>query len=239
MQTNTIMNMVFFAAACAIVTAGFISALCLFFSGQFSDAILASYMIAFGGVLAILDNPFYNIKMIVDAKMYIGKYVNILTRVTGKGLCFVFLGSSLFAAMWENLSNGFLLFLAVMLCVSPVLVGLAAIFIGVMKSQKLAKARIKLAEGSPEQWYDQLAQTYRGPQGGLTPNEFNDLTNRNGGFKWEGADLKLIFNALVSNPTWRMAGSTNQGGTRPGTTEEPKIPKEDLMNWIHQGWVFL
>lgn len=242
MQTNTYMNLVFFGAACAIIAGGLISSIFLFWSAQFADAVLAMYMLSFGAVLAVLDNPFYKqMKIMVDAKMYIGKYVNILTRMTGKGLCFVFLGCSLFAAMWDNLSSAFLLFLAVILCMFPVFVGMAAIFIGITKSQKLAKARHALAAGSPEQWYDQMAQTFRGPHGGLTPTEFNELTTRNGGFKWELAELKFIFNALVSNPAWRMNAVTQSqsSSSRPGNIDETKMPKEDLMAWIKHGWVFV
>merc|ERR1719401_1616356 len=122
-------------------------------------------------------------------------------------------------------------FLAVVLCLFPTAVGLIAIVIGIMKSQKLNKARQHLAMGALEQRYDQWAQTYRGPQGGLTPGEFNSLTMENGGFKWEDADLKLIFNALVSNPAWRINQPTNMtAGGRP--MDEPKIPKEDLKSWV-------
>merc|ERR1712151_684716 len=162
-------------------------------------------------------------------KMYIGKYVNLLTRVTGKGVTFVFVGSCLFSGMWDNLQGGFMLFLAVVLCLFPTVVGFISIVIGIMKSQKLSKARKHVALGALEQRYDQWAQTYRGAMGGLTPAEFNGLTMENGGFRWEDADLKLIFNALVSNPAWRINSSPQQSGAPRTVADEPKIPKEDLM----------
>jgi len=97
--------------------------------------------------------------------------------------------------------------------------------------------------GTLEQRYNEWAQTYpdlQGSQGGVTPLEFNQLTMDIGGFKWEDADLKLIFNALVSNPAWRINAASTQGG--PGgrsSADEPKIPKEDLMSWVKGGMVFL
>jgi len=204
------------------------------------DFLETSYLLLFGGVLAVLDTPFFKtIKAMGDLKMYIGKYINLLTRVTGKGLAFLFVGSLLFSTMWDNLDGGLLLFLAVVLCIVPAAVGMAAIAIGVMKSQKLSKARKHIEQGALEQRYDYYAQTYRGPQGGLTPAEFNTLTMENGGFKWEDADLKLIFNALVSNPAWRIdVSAQSTAGTRT-TSDEPKIPKEDLMAWIKGGMVWL
>merc|ERR1719343_1939469 len=104
---------------------------------------------------------------------------------------------------------------------------MAAIVIGIMKSQKLSKARKHIEQGALEQRYVQWAQTYPGPHGGLTPQEFNNLTMENGFFKWEDADLKLIFNALVSNPAWRI-NANNQSGVGGRAMDEPKIPKEDL-----------
>lgn len=240
-QKTTSMNLVFFAAACCIMVGSFISGICLFLSGQLADSMETIYLMLFGGILAVLDTPFFRqFKGVGDMKMYIGKYANILTRVTGKGLVFLFLGAALFSSMWTNLKSGFLLFLAIFLCIFPVLVGLAAIVIGVMKSQKLQRARQHLVNAAPEQWYDQLAQTYRGPEGGLTPTEFNELTTKNGGIKWEGEDLKLIFNALVSNPVWRIVTPPpSQGGTNRPAVEDAKMPKEDMMSWIQGGMVWL
>lgn len=229
-QTITSMNLVFFAAACCIMFGALISALCFLGSFELVDCLGMCYMVVFGGILAVLDTPFFKtIKAMGDLKMNIGKYINLLTRVTGKGVTFVFLGCSLFIMMWDNLEGAFLLFLAVVLCLFPFVVGLAAIVIGVMKSQKLNKARQHLAMGVLEQRYDQWAQTYRGPQGGLTPKEFYSLTMENGNFTWEDADLKLIFNALVSNPAWTIDAAQQQA----------QIPKEDLLNWVKGSIVWL
>jgi len=236
MQTTTSMNLVFFGAACCIILGAFISGLSLLCSWEWVDCLECCYLVIFGGILAVLDTPFMKtIKIMGDLKMYIGKYIQLLTRVTGKGITFLFLGSSLFTVMVDNLEGGFMIFLAVVLCFFPVVVGFAAIVIGIMKSQKLAKARHLLSQGAIEHRYLQWAQTYQGPQGGLTPTEFNSLTMENGGFKWEDADLKLIFNALVSNPAWRI-NAQNSG--RP-MDSEPKIPKEDLMSWVRGGMVWL
>lgn len=223
MQTTTSMNLVFFGAAGCVMFAACIAGIALLYSLELVDFLQMCYLFMFGAVLAVLDTPFFKtIKAMGDLKMYIGKYVNLLTRVTGKGVTFVFVGSALFSAMWDNLEGGFMLFLSVVLCAFPTAVGFIAIVIGIMKSQKLSKARKHVAMGALEQRYDQWAQTYRGATGGLTPAEFNGLTMENGGFKWEDADLKLIFNALVSNPAWRInSASQYQGGKNFGIIMDP------------------
>lgn len=242
------MNLVFFAGACCLIVGSFIGFLIALFRPQLVDVIEMAYIFMFGASLAVLDTPFFKtIKAIGDFKMYISKYINILTRVTGKGLAFLFLGSDLFCVLWElgsddsNSSSVGIKVFAVLGCFIPTVVGLAAIVIGSMKSWKLEKARKHIEmTGTLEQRYDQWAQTYRDAQGGLTPLEFQQLTMDNGGFKWEDADLKLIFNALVSNPAWRHIPASTQGGPGGRSLEdEPKIPKEDLMSWVHGGMVFL
>merc|ERR1719464_1078351 len=99
------MNLVFFAGACCLILGSFVGFLVSFFRFELdllTDVIEMAYIFMFGVILAVLDTPFFKtIKAMGDFKMYIGKYVNILTRVTGKGLAFLFLGSDLFCVLWE------------------------------------------------------------------------------------------------------------------------------------------
>mmetsp|Transcript_56 Transcript_56/g.81 ORF Transcript_56/g.81 Transcript_56/m.81 type:complete len:325 (-) Transcript_56:194-1168(-) len=241
-------SVAFFMAACCIMLGAIIAGIDLFFSFELVDFLEMCYMFVFGGVLALMDTPcFKNMKTVSDHKLYFSKYVNLLTRVTGKGITFLFLGCSLFSNMWENLEGNGLEFLAFVLCSLPILVGIAALVIGFMKSQKLSRARQSLPqeEVNVSMIYDQYARTFPGPQGGLTQVEFNDLTVKTAGIKWEDADLKLIFNALVVNPQWRTSHNVNPG--MPGGSmnnmgnmvELAKIPKQDLVAWVQGGMVWL
>lgn len=240
-------SVIFFAASCSIMLGALVSSIALFFSFELIDFLEMSYLLIFGGVLALMDTPcFKNMKTVADHRMYFSKYVNLLTRVTGKGLTFLFLGCSLFSGMWENLEGGFLLFLAFILSLTPTLVGIAALVIGFMKSQKLKRARdsVALDEMNVSNLFDQFARTYPemqyGLQGGLTQMEFNELTYAKAGMKWEDADLKLIFNALVSNPAWRMnQAAPGAAGQNPNVVELAKIPKQDFMSWVAGGIVWL
>jgi len=222
------MNDVFFAAACSIMLGAFVSGMVFLFSLKLVDFFALFYLTCFSAMLAVMDTPFFKtIKAVMDAKMYIGKYVQFVTRVTGKGVTFIFLGSMLCVTMWDNLEGGFLLFLAVVLTLFPAIVGSFAIGIGVLKSNKLDKAKRQL-------------QLYNWPNQGLSMNEFNVLTTENGGYKFQSFDLKLIFNALVSNPGWRMqANAQSQQGSYASPSEEVRIPKQDLLDWSQGGYVFL
>lgn len=231
----------FFMAACSIMLGSFIGGIALFFSFELVDFLEMAYLFLFGAVLALMDTPcFKAMKTVKDHREYFSKYVNLLTRVTGKGITFLFLGTSLFSSMWDNLEGAGLEFLAFVLCLLPVLVGLAALVIGFIKSSKLNRARAQMVQAETDlaMIYNQYARTYPGEQGGLIMLEFNDLTNKFAGIKWEDADLKLIFNALVSNPAWRPSNVSAQSQYGQ-TVEMAKIPREDLVAWVRGGMVWL
>mmetsp|Transcript_57241 Transcript_57241/g.69949 ORF Transcript_57241/g.69949 Transcript_57241/m.69949 type:complete len:313 (+) Transcript_57241:78-1016(+) len=232
----------FFVAACSTMLGAFIGGLCLFFSFELVDFLEMCYILLFGGVLALMDTPcFKTVKTVKDHREYFSKYVNILTRVTGKGIAFLFLGCSLFSTMWDNLESSGLKFLAFVLCMIPIIVGIAALVIGFIKSQKLNKVRAVFAqegENHISAIYQQYARTYGGPQGGLTMLEFGEVTYKTVQFRWEDTDLKLIFNALVSNPAWRT-NQTNFSSYGQQQVEMAKIPKEDLVGWVNGGIVWL
>lgn len=231
------MNDVFFMAACSIMVGSIVTGMCFLFGLKLVNCIALTYLTVFAAVIAVLYTPFFKtIKMVMDAKMYIGKYIQFVTRVTGTGVMFIFLGSMLFVTMYTNAEGGFFVFLSVILCLFPFLVGCGAMAIGVLKSKKLDKARRQL-EHVIDQRYDHFAQTFRGPTGGLTMNEFNMLTLENGNFKFQSLDLKLIFNALVSNPSWRQQAKSANG--QYAQNDEIKIPKQDLLEWCQGGFVFL
>lgn len=241
MQTTHGLNMVCFAASVGIIVGAFFCSFVFFFDFSPVDYVNMTYIMMFGVIMGILDTPFFKtIKMVVQAKEAIGKYVNILTRVTGKGIAFVFLGSSLLSAMFANyelISNPFMTFFGTITNVSIILVGIMCITIGTMKSQKLNRAQKQLVSNFEKKFPD-YAHTYRGEArheyagGGLTPEEFNAMCKDLTGFQWEDTDLKLIFNALNTNPAWRSTDSSTRSG-------EPMIPFADLKEWVYNGLVWL
>lgn len=243
-KPTTMIGMLFFAAACCVVAAALICGFFLLLGGQFPEFLMMSYLLVFGAIMAILDTPFFKqIKALLNLQMYIGKYVNILLRVTGKGLAFVFLSCTLFSGIWNSgdEDHTFMRVLACLLCPPPFLAGVFGISVGLVKSKKLKNAQDTLKEmdmaGALEQRLDQWAQTYRGERCAFTPLEYNKLCEDTTGIKWEDGDLKLIFDSLVSNPKWRQSMATTQSSGRQYT--DAKIPKEDLLDWVRGGLVFL
>jgi hypothetical protein len=232
MPTTTGMNIVSFAAACFVVLGSCLCGFILFFSGSFVDWLNVTYIALFGIIMALVDTPFFKtIKFISEAKQAIMKYINFLTRVTGKGICFVFLGSALLSALIQNVTGVFLDAMGVLMSSFVVLVGLACIVIGITKSHKLWKAQ-KHLQGSLELRYNEFARSFPGQDGGLTPDEFNSLSyNYADKIQWEEPDLKLIFNAISSTPAWRQQAN--------GTYEAGKVSFTDLSVWVHGGWVLL
>lgn len=225
-----------FAAACCIVVGSVASGFCFISSFQFADWLFMTYLFVFGLILAVLDAPILgNVKWVADAKIYVAKYAQLVTRSIGKGTTLVFLGSALSMSMWDNLTGGMWMFLAVVLSGVPILVGLFFIGYGFLKSQKLEKARKQL-ETSGDHRFDSFA----GP-GGLTMSDFNNYLSTDYGLTFDAGDLKLIFNALSSNPMWMMQGTAGvQGGYQNQQMEGAgTLSRQEFSDWCKGGWVCL
>lgn len=220
---GNVMNIIYFAAACCIITGGIIGAIATLVTMQLIDTLEMLYLIFFGVLLGLLDTPFLPSLMIFSLiRSWIARYVNILTRVTGKGVILIFLGATLWAAMFSNVQNKFLLFLAVLFGLFVFLVGLGSTAIGIMKSYYLDKVRRYYQNapvgGTIDVVYGQYAKLQ--PAVGLTKSEWDSIARMAGASPSE-PDKTLIFNAISSNPN------------------KHSVSKEDLMNWVQSGWVCL
>mmetsp|Transcript_49629 Transcript_49629/g.105633 ORF Transcript_49629/g.105633 Transcript_49629/m.105633 type:complete len:291 (-) Transcript_49629:527-1399(-) len=238
---KTPMDEVFFAAACCIIVGSLTSGFKLVMAFQITDWLFMTFMMAFGILLAILDLPIFgNLKSVSDIRMYTGKYLQLMTRMSGKGIALLFMGSALFMQMWDNLEGGFWEFLAVVLSMVPAVVGILAIAYGGTKSAKLEKAR-KALELQVDHRYDYYAKRYPGANGGLTMDEFRDLFRNDHGISFDFNDTKFIFNALSSHPSWRPAPGMAALGNQQSqpAEEEPKLSKQDLVDWCQGSWVML
>merc|ERR1719201_1329240 len=153
---------------------------------------------------------------VLSIRTAIGKYIAILQRVTGKGVAYIFLGCSLTSSMWANLKGGFMIFLSLLIGLFVVFIGLFSLVVAVVKSRNLNLVRQELQKDgsvSLEQMYTMHAK--KEPQMGLTQEEFKNMTPYARGVAFEGADIKLIFNALSSNP------------------RREYMSREDLQAWVH------
>jgi hypothetical protein len=218
------MNVIWFAAALCLVGVGIIGVVATLVSFQIADCIEMLYLVIFGAVLAVLDTPiFANIKIVPDLKKTISQYVSILTRVTGRGLVFVFLGCTMWAAVTANVEVLFLEIIAAVLTWFTILVGLGSLCIGIMKSWNAEKVRKHFLTAPPQTDIDSMysAHAKLQPSVGMTKEEFGNMTKAVRGIVLNNADLQHIFHCVCSDRRREF------------------LSKHDMQDWVHGGMVFL
>lgn len=217
------MNVAFFAAAVCVVVGSLVGFICTLFTLQWVDALEFLYLTLAGVLLALLDTPFLPSLMIFhQSRTWIGRYVHILMRVTGKGMVLIFLGSTLWAGMMVNVKGTFFTVLSVIFGLVIVIVGLISLIIGMMKSWNLEKVRTAYAQPLPGEGIDRAfdMNARLNPSVGLFKQEWEGIA-RKAGQKPPEADITLIFNAISTNP------------------DRKTVSKEDLMDWASGGKGFL
>lgn len=216
------MNMWWFAAACCVMAGGLIGTLDLLFT-TFAplDLIDEIYLLGFGAIMFVLDAPL-NFKFLMEVKTAVHKYCKFLTRLMGRGIWYVFLGTMTFATLWENNISPFL---AVILGFFVFGIGVFSATFGFVKSRKLEKVRVQVSQnkdsGKLEALYKNFAKT--APQLGLMRAEFKDMAQQLKGTNFDDDELYYIFNALSNGPTDR----------------EENIDYKSLEEWCSSGMTML
>merc|ERR1719272_2804185 len=216
MSSTNPMNLIWFAAACFVMIGSMLSMVSEIFSLEWVDALEMGYLFIFGLLLAVLDTPLFNqVNFVSEMRTAIGKYAAVLQRVTGKGGAYIFLGCALWSSMFANVEGGFMLVLAALIGGFVVLVGTFSIVIAILKSRNLNLVRLELRKEpmSLKQMFDMHAKM--NPMAGITQEEFKKMTPYARGVSFETPDIRLIFNALSSNP------------------RRDVISLEDLTAWVH------
>jgi len=220
----SILNGIWFGADVLVIICALIGVVFLFISLQFIDVLEFMYLLFFAILLAILDTPlFSNVKIVPDLRDQITRYVNILKRVTGRGVVYIFLGSTLWAGMWANLTSTLLLVITALLSLPVLIVGLGSILIGVIKSYNFERVKMALKTGGPGQGPDAMYQSHAKMQAhiGMTKEEFIMMARSIKGMVLTNEDVTLYFNAMSSNPNRNF------------------LSREDLQRWVSGGMVFL
>jgi hypothetical protein len=191
------------------------------FSVQWVDALEMAYMFMFGTLLALVDSPmFSNFAVVSMIRNGVHRFFSFLTRVTGKGVVYIYLGCTLCSAMLANEKGTFLNILAVILSSVILLSGLVSFVLGILKSRNLRLIQMELHKhDNVQQMFDTYAKTR--PELGLTSEEFNKMAPNLRGVHFEGSDLKYIMNAISSDPARSF------------------ISIHDMMVWVRGGMVFV
>jgi len=211
----------FFAAFCVIIGAG-ISCVEEILTLAWIDALEMAYLFCFGVLLAVVDTPLCtSMAFVPHVHNTVNRFVAILTRVTGKGFVYMFLGCTLFSSMWAKLTGAVYLFLAFFLCVFIFLTGIISMLLGFAKSRNLNQVRTALSKD--EKFADKFKQFARlDPNTGLSPEEFQKLSiSLPQQIRFDASDLKFVFGGLSSDPS-RMF-----------------ISLDDFNQWVTGGMIFI
>lgn len=220
-----LMNVIWFAAALCLVAVGIMGVVATLISFKIADCIEMLYLVIFGSILAVLDTPiFANIKIVPDLKKTISQYVSILTRVTGRGMVFVFLGCTMWASVTVNVDLLFLKIIAALLTWFTIIVGIGSVGIGLSKSWKAERVRTHFLSAPPntniEAMYSANAKLQ--PNAGMTKEEFGIVVKNVRGMLLSNADLQHIFHCICTD------------------RRREYLSKKDMEDWVHGGlMVFL
>lgn len=189
---------VFWGAAWAVLLGGVVGLLSntVYKTFYFFDLCDNLYLIFFGVLMVLCDAPL-NFAGIVQYQSLIYKYCKFLQLFTGRGIFYIFLGCMVFFTLWDQNEYPFGgLFLGVYVFA----VGFGSTVLGILKSQRLERAREEVKRKGESQLRN-LHRYYarKFPHEGLTPDEFNQLTTQTAGLTFDATELDYIFGALSSN----------------------------------------
>jgi uncharacterized membrane protein YhaH (DUF805 family) len=174
----------FFGCACAVLLASSIGFMNFLSCSPF-DMICLIYQTFFGLMLFVMDAPI-QVSRLEDAKLVIYKYMLFLTRFTGRGIAYIFLGCMVCSLLWDN---GISPFLGFVLGGAIVGIGAIAVWFGYLHTKKLEMVRKALLNrGGP-------TQSVCPPQG-LKTDKFRELAMKIQGVQFTEEELMYVANAM-------------------------------------------
>eukprot|EP00928_Gymnodinium_smaydae_P079530 TRINITY_DN63430_c0_g1_i1.p1 TRINITY_DN63430_c0_g1~~TRINITY_DN63430_c0_g1_i1.p1 ORF type:complete len:320 (+),score=61.88 TRINITY_DN63430_c0_g1_i1:67-1026(+) len=223
-EKNVKWRLLFFAGACCTLAAGSIAT--LYFMLNFFHAsswspctfISALFLTGFGFLMMVLDAPLpHPNKHLIMVRDAIYRFGLFMTRFTGRGAWYIFLGTHAWVALYDD---QIATWLAVLLTTYLVLLGIAALVKGYMLSDKLQGVRRSLMES-----HRGVESYMNASTGYMTKEQFHHMvtavTNQPDLFNED--ELNYVLNAL---------------SFRPDPAERLKM--EELDYWVQPGgwsWV--
>lgn len=201
-------KLAFFVAACCVTFAGALGTLAFAFTKLEPFGLLDQiYLLLFGLLMLVIDWPVQLCpgakERVEQGKLVIYKYLLFMTRFSGRGVWYLFLGCMSFGSLWDNNISPFLGFFIGGYVVA---LGGASIYFGVIKSLKLEKVR-KAVQGSGRG--NMLC-----PQGGLTGPMFNELAHGISGQTFSEEEQEYVLHAMSFT-----------------VKDHPNITQEEFMHW--------
>lgn len=137
-------QLLFFGGACASFGSGLFAVLALLLSFQWAPASFFSEfcLLIFGFLMLVLDLPIpLTHGHLIAVRDHCYKFMLFLTRFTGRGAWYLWLGTMVWVALWDVEENALSHFIAVICTCYLVILGVLAIVKGVTLSTKLHKVQ--------------------------------------------------------------------------------------------------
>lgn len=189
----------FFGAGLGVLFGAIVALIGSLLHLQPANIINSVFLTFFGIIMMILDVP-GSPRWAGRYRQLCRKYCRFLTRLTGKSLWFLFLGSLTACNLWPSKRGAdVLIFVAITLSLFVAAVSIIGLLIAVRKSLRLEKVR-KAVQQSCKGVYVEVYRKYAmtDPQHGMQFEEFNRMCADHtfGKLQLDVTDLGIIYNAL-------------------------------------------
>jgi len=216
-QVNTIgknvtWRILFFTAAICVLVTSVIAFLCMLFSfvwAPFSH-LSVIFLLILSIVMIVLDAPLPQNDKLDMVRVRVYKYLLFMTRFTGRGIWYAFLGTEVWVVLWDNDLVGWLKWLAIPLGVYPVLLGIGSGLYGLMLSRKLNSVRKAIMDHPPPPQCNER---------GFDKSAFSDLCMSANQTRFTDDELDYVINGL-------SFAARNDG----------VVSQEEYYRWISAGW---
>lgn len=196
-------------AALSLLAGSLMGVVLLIWLKRVEESVGIFFFLFFSILMVCLDVDFWRSNRVSTPLM---KYIAFLSRETGKGIVYLYLGTGLLLAIWDccHLTESYCQYIraiAVLLCVAPIGSGLFDIVTGLIASYRFNKVT-------------QGVQNKAGIEGPCSYDGFKEhLEKAHLDLEHHPSDYDLIFFAL--------------------STDRRQITVEDYNNWVAGGFVLL
>lgn len=188
---NMSWKLLFFSAACCTSAASIIAVVYMFMSMTVAPCSFtaALFMLMFGVLQMMLDFPIPHPSPVIQhGRINIYKFFLFLTRFTGRGMWYLFLGTMIFASLYDlDISP----FFGICLGGYVGLLGLVTFVFGFQLSSKLDRVRQALMTGEPKP----------SPPQGWTQEMFKMMAQDVARVDFTEDELVYVFNSLAFEPS--------------------------------------
>mmetsp|Transcript_1184 Transcript_1184/g.2315 ORF Transcript_1184/g.2315 Transcript_1184/m.2315 type:complete len:248 (+) Transcript_1184:61-804(+) len=206
----------FFVAALCVLTAACLALVLDIFYIQFAPANFVSEvcLLAFGLLMLALDFPFLSSSSILaEVRHHIYKELLFMTRFTGRGLWYIFLGCLTWVALYDQSFGAFTSLFGALLALYSKIFGLVTALYGMYLSNKLNRVRKAIMDGK---------KPPKCPTHGLNKQEFGEICHSHGKVEFTDQQLGFVMSALSFEPGDGSA-----------------ISPEEFNHWLEPGWMQL